>query len=217
MTSSEIIIRPFKSEDYDAATAILLQSFKTKFTALTSLNDEDLFGFLKLMNIDTSIPREGLFVAEEKGTVQGIVYLRWKDQTLPIDLPEVDLFKAILEFGLINVLRFLIGMTILEEELPSTDCYIEHIAVSADARGKGVGTQLMVFGEQFAKQQGFKRFTLNVTARNEKAVKLYKHLGFNITNTINSWLSRVILKEKTFFFMSKILKGPTVTPSKENQ
>ena len=203
MERKNIIIRPLQTPDYEATTRILFDSFHSKFTALTSLNDEDLFEFLLLMNIETSVAREGLYVAEVEGKVMGVLFLRWEGQNVPNDVPSPSLLHAARRFGLLNVIRFLFGMWILDEEYTSTDCYIEHIAVSEEVRGKGIGKQMLVFAEKFAKEQGFQCLTLNVTSRNTKAIQLYETLGFNIKSKISSWLSELMVKERRFYFMGK--------------
>ena len=55
---------------------------------------------------------------------------------------------------------------------------IANIAVRADMRGKGYGKLLMKNLLELAKQVGVKRITLEVKDINERAVNLYKSLGF---------------------------------------
>lgn len=62
---------------------------------------------------------------------------------------------------------------ILEDEY-----YIEHLAVSPEKRGQGIGKQLMDFAEGLAKTKGLKRIVLDVEIENEGALRLYKRLGF---------------------------------------
>jgi ribosomal protein S18 acetylase RimI-like enzyme len=66
----------------------------------------------------------------------------------------------------------LVGLPFLEKKPNRGECYIEHIAVRTDAQGEGVGTKLLNFGKEFAVQNGFKEYTLDVASSNEGAVKL---------------------------------------------
>lgn len=56
--------------------------------------------------------------------------------------------------------------------------YIEDLVVSRDARGKGIGRQLLDYVALYAKEQGFKQFGLGVLARNTEARKFYRAYGF---------------------------------------
>ena len=57
---------------------------------------------------------------------------------------------------------------------------IANVAVRADMRGKGFGRLLMQSLLDLAKREGIKRITLEVKDTNERAVKLYKSLGFTV-------------------------------------
>lgn len=56
---------------------------------------------------------------------------------------------------------------------------IHDLAVRADARGHGVGHQLMVAVEEHARETGCSRVTLEVSALNETAQGLYRRCGFH--------------------------------------
>ena len=57
---------------------------------------------------------------------------------------------------------------------------IANIAVRADMRGQGYGRLLMQNLLELAKHEGVKRITLEVKDTNERAVNLYKSLGFTV-------------------------------------
>ena len=57
---------------------------------------------------------------------------------------------------------------------------IANIAVRADMRGRGYGKTLMLKLLELARREGIKRITLEVKDTNERAVKLYKSLGFTV-------------------------------------
>lgn len=57
--------------------------------------------------------------------------------------------------------------------------------VSADARGRGIGTALCQFALDWAKEQGYAGMQFNaVVESNHGAVKLYERLGFTIVGTV---------------------------------
>jgi len=56
--------------------------------------------------------------------------------------------------------------------------HIEMLAVDPAARGRGVARALMHAAESWARASGFRRITLNVWLQNERARRLYEHLGY---------------------------------------
>jgi ribosomal protein S18 acetylase RimI-like enzyme len=52
------------------------------------------------------------------------------------------------------------------------------VAVRKDARGLGLGTALMKAGIGWARSVGVRKLTLGVFASNDRAVRLYRGLGF---------------------------------------
>jgi GNAT superfamily N-acetyltransferase len=56
--------------------------------------------------------------------------------------------------------------------------YVEVLAVSSLAQGKGVARQLMTAVEGWARAKGFYRVELSVFANNRRARSFYDHLGF---------------------------------------
>ena len=52
--------------------------------------------------------------------------------------------------------------------------YIDDLCVDEAVRGKGVGTMLLDYAKQFAREQGCYNLTLNVWALNENAMHFYE-------------------------------------------
>lgn len=57
--------------------------------------------------------------------------------------------------------------------------FIESIAVTKEAEGKGIGKYLLRFAEDWAKKQGYETLVLYVLANNQKARNLYKKMNYN--------------------------------------
>lgn len=57
-------------------------------------------------------------------------------------------------------------------------CYIANLFVHPKFRGKGIGTEILEYIFQVAREKGFKQMTLGVDEAIEKNVRLYKKLGF---------------------------------------
>jgi len=54
------------------------------------------------------------------------------------------------------------------------------VAVAERAEGSGAGRALMLAAEDWARQNGYSRLTLNVFEGNERARRLYEHLGYRV-------------------------------------
>lgn len=56
--------------------------------------------------------------------------------------------------------------------------YLQRLAVRPEAEGRGVGTALVADGLQWLKRRGADQVLVNTQVGNERAVRLYEHLGF---------------------------------------
>jgi GNAT superfamily N-acetyltransferase len=61
---------------------------------------------------------------------------------------------------------------------------IQNVGITPAHRGRGLGTALISAALMGFQQVGLPRAFLEVTAQNDRAVKLYKHLGFRRTKTL---------------------------------
>ena len=57
------------------------------------------------------------------------------------------------------------------------EVYVASLAVTATARGKGAGTEMLKWGEGVARARGASRYTLGVV-RGNPAIRLYERYGF---------------------------------------
>jgi ribosomal protein S18 acetylase RimI-like enzyme len=62
------------------------------------------------------------------------------------------------------------------------ECYVELLNVLPEARGQGVGTRLLEYCEEKARERGAKKLTLAVVANNP-AKRLYERFGFVARNS----------------------------------
>jgi ribosomal protein S18 acetylase RimI-like enzyme len=73
-------------------------------------------------------------------------------------------------------------------EPPRTTClYVAHLGVAPTFQGRGIGTWLLRHAEREARAQGFRRLSLDVSARNPGAQRLYERLGFQVVETRESF------------------------------
>jgi ribosomal protein S18 acetylase RimI-like enzyme len=125
--------------------------------------------------------------------------LKWKKQ----DKPEFkrEFARTAGEYGWWRVTRLFLGVTFLEPSPRTHECYGERLAIRPDLRGRGIGTRLMEYGKKYAARRGFKELTLYVTADN-RAVDLYKRLGFRIIRSQESFTTERLLGSRGWYHMS---------------
>ncbi len=69
------------------------------------------------------------------------------------------------------------------ETIPEGDFYVQGIAIEPDFRGAGIGSLLMTDIENRARASGSDRLSLDVSAKNDGAKRLYKRLGMFESST----------------------------------
>lgn len=69
-------------------------------------------------------------------------------------------------------------ITSIDMEAYPDEYYIDTVCVDINARGLGIGTALLHFAEEVARNQGFTKIALNVETQKLKAQKLYTRLGY---------------------------------------
>lgn len=78
-----------------------------------------------------------------------------------------------------------VGLTGLLQRIGEKDvCEIEPLVVSSSYRNKGIGSKLVEYVKEQAKEKGYRFFTIRPELRNEEAFKLYVNLGFNIVGGV---------------------------------
>jgi len=89
---------------------------------------------------------------------------------------------AELDRALENSLLEKYGRTIsIDIEAHDDEYYIDTLCVSPEARGLGIGTELLKFAEEQAATLGYSKLSLNVEVEKSKARALYKRIGFEET------------------------------------
>lgn len=67
-------------------------------------------------------------------------------------------------------------------------CYIASIGVKSDLRGKGIGSKILQFAFEYARQKGYNEICLKVGKDNIPAIMLFKKAGFTIDYDKNNFL-----------------------------
>ena len=82
------------------------------------------------------------------------------------------------------------------------DFYILSMAVEREFRGGGIGSILIDFVEKRARERGSTRLSLDVSAKNEGACRLYERRGMTIES---QWPKRIPIPGVRFYRMAKLL------------
>jgi ribosomal protein S18 acetylase RimI-like enzyme len=86
--------------------------------------------------------------------------------------------------------------------IPAGDFYLLSMAVDREFRGKGIGSALMDAMEERARTGRSIRLSLDVSASNEGARRLYERRGMRIES---QWPKRMPMPGMTFHRMTKSL------------
>jgi len=206
-------IVPYVADDRPAVMRLLLEAFHSKFSSLVNLPDEQLMQLL----LDTQEPWEQAggakqMVMKENGQIIGVMLLKWlEDRTSSRKQTRGQQHKRkqpscyflASRYGLLNVCRFMAGMRMLRHTPTAREYYIEHIAIQAESRGRGIGTKFIEWARQFASEQDKgSRLTLYVAADNYSARGLYKKLGFVDTRTEQFMMTNWLFNQRYWVYMT---------------
>ncbi|MBK3497440.1 GNAT family N-acetyltransferase [Viridibacillus sp. YIM B01967] len=110
------------------------------------------------------------YVAEQNGKVVGTLVLYSGDAATKMDANlEAWLQKKGAETPKVD------------KEAHEDEYYVDTVCINPEFRGQGIGTILLKFSEQVAREKGYKKLSLNVENEKEKARHLYERMGFVIT------------------------------------
>jgi len=93
----------------------------------------------------------------------------------------------------------------LDTKPPPGCLYVDWIAVAPEARGRGVGSELLAFAETVAAQRGLPALALDVIDTNPRAQALYARLGFDVESTRSAWPFRWLYQVKSYTRMTRKL------------
>ena len=117
---------------------------------------------------DNRLSYRNTLVAEEEKHVVGIIVAYYGRDSVRLDQPIIEHLQHLVNNPSVG----------LDKEADEDEFYIDTLSVSPHYAGRGIGTALMQAAEQRAWQLQHKKIALNVDEENERAHRLYKHLGY---------------------------------------
>jgi ribosomal protein S18 acetylase RimI-like enzyme len=181
----EVVVRPYRKEDFTRVSEILAESFQDKFGRLSRVEPERMPALLRESTILHDLPFSGYFVAEVGGRTIGVIVLKWAGQRRP---PNAECPRK--RTNWIERCRLRFGIFLLGRRPAAGACYVEYLAVTPDARGLGAGTALLIEARDFATSRKFSTLMLYVASTNRRAVSLYEKMGFLRIGVIESRITQ---------------------------
>ncbi|MTK63417.1 MAG: GNAT family N-acetyltransferase [Methanobacterium sp.] len=160
----------------------------------TFLDKEPVKAVAKLKKLieagKNSYGHEHIYIAEdENGAIQGVlVAFRGDDIGF---IQEAKIFKTTMNFKDFFKLTFIkpVYDSLTASSIRDDDFYIGNLVVSANLRGKGIGSKIIEQSFELARDKECKRVLLDVIFENQGAKKLYERIGFKKCCEKNLWWS----------------------------
>lgn len=133
---------------------------------------------------------EHIYLAEdENGNIQGVLVGFRGDEIGFVQ--EAKIFKATMPYKDFLKLTFIkpVYDRLTASSIQEDDFYIGNLVVSANLRGKGIGSKIIEQSFELAREKGCKRVLLDVIFENHGAKKLYERIGFKKCCEKNLWWS----------------------------
>lgn len=137
-----------------------------------------------------SYGHEHIYIAEdENGSIQGVLVAFRGDEIGFVQ--EAKVFRATMTFNDFLKLTFIkpVYDRLTASSIQDDDFYIGNLVVSANLRGKGIGSKIIEHSFELAREKGCKRVLLDVIFENPGAKKLYERIGFRKCCEKNLWWS----------------------------
>lgn len=206
MITAPITIELMQAKYNPQVSRMLVHGFRGKFQTLTNMNDDDLALFFeKLFEHFHTEPSSQRMVALQDGEVIGTISIKWKPvsdrkQKLPS-------WKNFNRLGKWNLLKMLIGLSLLDHKPQAGECYIADIVVHPDHRSKGIGKLLLQWAQHFVQTEPhLDVLSLHVVGSNQRAKHLYELLSFQTHLQKKSLVRHLLFKESKWDYMLMKLK-----------
>ena len=173
-----IIINEGLPEKFKSSAAeLFLDALGEKFIPILGKDDR------AKQLIESSIEVSSCVSAEEDGKLLGVLAI----QTMDGSFFNPSLKELIFSYGLFRAIAKAINLSMLKHNTKVSELYVEAVAVTEFARGKGIGTKLFDSMIKFAKNKGYSHITLQVIDTNPRAKELYKRIGFSVIKKSRMW------------------------------
>lgn len=202
----KIYIRNMKYEDVDAVSRLITVGFRDKLKALARFSDDDIMELVKEASFNVTANFRFYYVAIKDDTVVGVMKLKTSADKEEYKFSIWSMFR---KFGFIRMINTGILFFMMDEKVRRNELYIEMIVVDEQARGLGIGSQLLDYSKDLAlniSDQQITSLSLHVIERNKGAIKLYERKGFNTVKYIKHWVLYRLSGIKGAYLMIKEIR-----------
>ncbi|OAB42134.1 GNAT family N-acetyltransferase [Paenibacillus glacialis] len=208
MTTAPITIEPMQTKYNLQVSRLLVQGFRGKFQKLTNMNDDDLALFFeKLFEHYPTEPASHRMVALQDGEVIGTISIKWMPEADIMQKQGLPSSKSFIRLGKWNLLKMLIGLSLLNHKPQVGECYIADIVVHPDHRSKGIGKLLFQWAQHFVQTEPhLDVLSLHVVGSNPRAKHLYELLSFQTHLQKKSLVRHLLFNESKWDYMVLNLK-----------
>lgn len=154
---------------------VLLEAFERKMLPVLGKNRDRAAGVLAACVCSTAV-----LVAADGARVLGVAALKYGHEDFW--QPRLEPFVAAYGWLMGRIRRQLLNI-LIESPCPQDQVLLEMLAVSAQARGLGIGGRLMQAVFDLARREGFSQVWLDVVDTNPNAQRLYERTGFRAMGT----------------------------------
>ncbi|NLI56128.1 GNAT family N-acetyltransferase [bacterium] len=136
---------------------------------------------------------------EVQNKICGMLLSYSYDDKKKVELNTGRFLLKIMKIDFLKIFPNLLKSFFVLEKLDKGDYYISNIATYPSFRGMGLGTKLLTFSEDVAKNRKIKRLVLEVEKENENAIKVYEKFGFKKEKDLD-----LKIEDKTFSFYKMV-------------
>lgn len=182
-------IRSAKPEDASAASRLLYDALHDIAHQLTG--EESKEGAIRILEQffredEGRLSYKQAAVKEIDGVTAGIIVAYGGDQAAELDRPIIERLRRLKDDDAIT----------LDKEADDDEYYIDTLSVSPAFGGQGIGTALIGYMEERARDLDYGKIALAVVTGNDRAYALYERIGYNTDKqiTINGHPYRHMVK-----------------------
>lgn len=157
----------------DAARAQIAVLYDAAFGAKLGIAIPD--AKLRLQILAEAFDPSHAFVAISGTQILGVAGFKSRHSSLTAGISSSMLRKRLGVFGWLRALSIL---ALFERELGPDQLLMDGLCVAPEARGSGIGSQLLDRLKQFGAEEGYRTIRLDVIDTNPGARRLYERLGF---------------------------------------
>lgn len=178
--------------DLDKVSKLIYETELSLFTSLLGKSEDEALKNLKTLiktgNNSFGYENIHLAVDEDENMLGILVAFSGRETSLWNDFKAFSKVLSLREF-----LKYVVKGTIINELLTASvgknDYYLSNVGVDPAFRGQGIGTYILENAYEIAKEKGCKRVILDVTFKNEGALRLYERFGFKVYGKMDGrWL-----------------------------